>query len=188
MSSSAPHEWSSPNVVPTVETARLTLGGRRLEDFAEYASMWGDANVTRHITGGTPATEEDSWGKFLRMAGHWPLLGFGYWLVREKATGRLVGEVGFANLRRHVAPALGEAPEIGWVLATWAWGKGYATEAARAAIAWGDTQFRSLRTVCLIHPDNRASIRVAEKCGYREFARSTYKGDPTVLFEREAPK
>jgi RimJ/RimL family protein N-acetyltransferase len=104
-------------VVPSVETARLTFGGRGREDFAEYASMWGDADVTRHI-GGKPFSHEDSWGRFLRTAGHWPLLGFGYWLVRDKSTGRLVGEVGFANLKREIVPTLGDVPEIGWVLAS----------------------------------------------------------------------
>jgi RimJ/RimL family protein N-acetyltransferase len=174
------------SVVPLVETARLTLGGRSREDFPEYASMWGDAEVTRHI-GGKPLSEEDAWAKFLRTAGHWPLLGFGYWLVREKSSGRLVGEVGFANLMRHVAPALGAAPEIGWVLAAWGWGKGYATEAAQAAVAWCDAELRVPRTVCLIDTENAASIRVAGKCGYREFARSTYKEEPIVPFERSRP-
>jgi RimJ/RimL family protein N-acetyltransferase len=56
-------------VVSTVETARFTLGGRRREDFAEYASLWGDAEVTRRI-GGKPLSEEDAWGRFVRMAGH----------------------------------------------------------------------------------------------------------------------
>lgn len=174
---------SAPQGVPTIETARLVLGGRGIGDFAEYAAMWGDADVTRHI-GGKPLSEEDAWSKFLRTAGHWPLMGFGYWIVRERGSGRLVGEAGFANLKRDLVPALGDAPEIGWVLAPWAWGKGYATEAARAATAWCDAKLRAARTVCLIDPDNRASIRVAEKCGYRELAHNTYKGDPIVVFER----
>jgi RimJ/RimL family protein N-acetyltransferase len=42
----------------------------------------------------------------------------------------------------------------------------------------------SRRTVCLITPDNLASIRVAEKCGFKEFARTTYKDQPTILFDR----
>jgi len=61
---------------------------------------------------------------------------------------------------------------------------GYATEAARAALAWGDANVDAPRTVCIIDPANLPSIRVAEKAGFREIARTTYKNDPTVLFER----
>jgi RimJ/RimL family protein N-acetyltransferase len=70
------------------------------------------------------------------------------------------------------------------VLVSDAHGKGYATEAVRAVVAWGERRFGNVETVCLIHPDNRASIRVAEKCGYRERQVTTYHGQPTVLFAR----
>jgi RimJ/RimL family protein N-acetyltransferase len=63
------------------------------------------------------------------------LLGFGYWVIEDKATGRFVGEVGFADYKRDMESPVKEAPEIGWVLAADAHGSGYATEAARAAIA-----------------------------------------------------
>jgi hypothetical protein len=54
----------------------------------------------------------------------------------------------------------------------------------RAAQSWADAHLAAPRTVCMIAPDNAASIHVAEKCGYREWTRSTYKGDATILFER----
>jgi RimJ/RimL family protein N-acetyltransferase len=169
--------------VPTVSTARLTFRGHRRDDLAELAAMWGSTEVTRHI-GGRPFSEEEVWTKLLRNVGHWAVMGFGYWVVEEKASGRFVGEVGLADLRREIEPALDGTPEIGWVLAPWAHGRGYATEAARAAIAWAETHLGSRRTVCLIDPENRASIRVAEKCGYVELVRTTYKMQPTILFER----
>lgn len=68
-----------------------------------------------------------------------------------------------------------EAPEIGWAFAARAHGKGFATEAVRAAVAWGDERFGAARTVCLMNPDNLTSIRVAKKCGYHEFKRSQFK-------------
>jgi RimJ/RimL family protein N-acetyltransferase len=61
-------------------------------------------------------------------------MGFGFWVVREKSTGRFVGEVGLANFRRDIEPSLGESKEAGWVLSPWAHGKGFATEAVRAAL------------------------------------------------------
>jgi RimJ/RimL family protein N-acetyltransferase len=171
--------------VPTLDTERLTLTGHRLDDFADSAAMWGDAEVTRHI-GGRPSTEEEVWARLLRYAGHWAFMGFGYWVIREKATGRFVGEAGFGDFRRELSPGFEGAPEAGWALAPWAHGRGYATEAVRAILAWGETRFSGARTVCMIDPGNTASQRVAEKLGYREFVRTTYKGADTILFERPA--
>ncbi|HEY0776819.1 MAG TPA: GNAT family N-acetyltransferase, partial [Gemmatirosa sp.] len=123
--------------IPALDTARLTLRGHVPADVAECAAMWADPLVTRHI-GGRPSSEEEVWARVLRYAGLWALLGFGYWVVRERASGRFVGEVGLADFRRDVTPPLGGAPEVGWVLAPWAHGRGFATEAVRAALAWAD--------------------------------------------------
>ncbi len=170
--------------IPVIETARLRLRGHRVGDFGDCAAMWGDATVARHI-GGRPSSAEESWARMLRYAGLWALLGYGYWAVEEKASGRFVGDVGFADFKRDVQPSFDGAPEIGWVLAPWAHGVGFATEAVGAAVAWGDGHFGAPPTVCMIDPDNAASIRVAEKCGYREFARTAYKGQPAILFRRD---
>ena len=174
----------STAAVPAIETDRLVMRGHRLEDFEASAEMWSDPGVTRFI-GGRPLVEEDAWSKFLRYAGHWALMGFGYWAVEEKASGRFVGEIGFADFRRTIEPSLKGIPEIGWALAPWAQGQGFATEAVRAAVAWGERHFGAVRTACLIDPDNLPSIRVAEKCGYAQFTRTTYKGAPTILFYRD---
>ncbi len=171
-----------PGSIPTLETRRLTLRGYRLDDFSACAALWADPYVTRFI-GGRPLSAEESWARLLRYAGHWWLMGFGYWVVEEKATGAFVGELGFAQWRREIQPTI-EVPEAGWVLATAAHGKGYATEALQAALVWAGRHFPKPRTACLIHPDNLASIRVAIKCGYHESARVNYRGQLTILFER----
>jgi RimJ/RimL family protein N-acetyltransferase len=168
--------------VPVIETERLILRGHRLDDFPACAAMWADPIVTRFI-GGKPFSEEETWARFLRYIGHWSLLGFGYWAIEEKDSASFVGELGFADYKRDIKPPL-EAPELGWALASKAHGKGYATEAVRVAVAWGEAHFASARTVCIILPENLASIRVAEKCGYTEFQRTTYKAHPTILFSR----
>lgn len=165
------------------DTDRLTLRRHTLADLPDSAAMWGDPEVVRYISG-DPQSREDVWGKILRMMGHWEAMGFGYWVVREKATGRFVGEVGFGDFKRELSPPFEGAPEAGWALATWAHGKGYAAEAMRAALAWGDRKFNRARTVCLISPENLPSLRLAEALGFNEYARSTYKGSPTVLLER----
>ena len=170
-------------LAPSLATERLVLSRHTLDDFEDCAAMWGDPEVTRYI-GGHPSSREDVWSRLLRYAGHWSVLGFGYWAIREKSSGSFAGEIGFADFKRDIEPSFQGAPEIGWALARWAHGRGYATEAVCAAHAWGDTRFEGMRTVCMIAPENAPSIRVAEKTGYREFARTTYKTKPTILFER----
>ena len=170
--------------VPIIETERLRLRGHQLTDFPRSAAMWSAPEVTRYISG-RPFTEEESWSRLLRYVGHWSLLGFGYWVVEEKVAGTFVGEVGFADYHRDLQPSLDGAPEIGWVLAPSAHGQGYATEAVHAVVAWGDSHFGSVRTACIIAPENTASIRVATKCGYREHGRATYKGEATLIYARD---
>ncbi len=174
-----------PQDIPILETERLRLRPHGVSDFNEVAALWADSEVTRFI-GGRPLSSEDCWARLLRYAGHWELLGFGFWLVEERASGKYVGDVGFGDYKRDlpVPDSLLGAPECGWVLAPHAQGQGYATEAVRAVLAWGDRHFGPRETFCLIHPDNGASIRVALKCGYRELVRSTYKGQPTLIFVR----
>jgi RimJ/RimL family protein N-acetyltransferase len=168
----------------TVDTDRLTLRPHRLDDFQDSLALWSDPVVTKYI-GGRPSTKEEVWQRLLRYAGHWALLGYGFWTVRDRGSDRFLGEVGILDGKRELDPPFGDTPEVGWALAPSAHGKGYATEAVRAALAWGAEHFGpKVRTVCMIDPANAASIRVAEKVGYREYARTAYKGVPTILFER----
>ncbi|HEX9298002.1 MAG TPA: GNAT family N-acetyltransferase [Polyangiaceae bacterium] len=169
--------------IPTVESERLVLRGHRVDDLEDCAAMWGDPEVTRHISGRS-FSREDVWIKLQRHVGHWYLKGFGFWLMNEKASGRFVGEVGFADFKRDIVPSIEGLPEIGWVLTPSAHGKGLATEAARTALAWLETRFGVMRTACLIAPANTRSIRVAQKCGYTESTRTTYKDQPTILMHR----
>src|SRR5579863_8788293 len=171
--------------VPVLETERLRLRGHRIGDLEGCAAMWADPEVIRYTTR-KPLSEEESWTRLLRYVGHWAVMGFGYWVAEEKATGKFAGEVGFADYKRDVEPSLKGVPEIGWVLASHAHGRGYATEAVRAAVAWGDANFRAVRTACLIDPENLASLRVAEKCGYREVQQTSYHERPILMFVREA--
>ncbi|MFI5301487.1 MAG: GNAT family N-acetyltransferase, partial [Polyangiales bacterium] len=145
--------------------------------------MWADPEVTRFI-GGAPSSDEVTWARLLRYVGHWALIGYGYWTIHDRATGRFVGEAGFADFHRDLVPSFDGMPECGWVLAKWAHGQGLATEAVRAIVAWGDIELPARPTVCLIDPAHAASMKVATKCGYRRLGERTYKGQPGVVFER----
>jgi RimJ/RimL family protein N-acetyltransferase len=171
--------------IPVIEAERVILRGHRLDDFDAHAAMWADPAVTRFV-GGKPFTREEAWARYLRYAGSWAVLGFGFWAVEEKATRRLIGSAGFHDLRRDIVPSLEGVPEAGWGLVPSSHGQGLATEAVLAMHQWADTYFGGSKTVCIIDPRNAASLRVAEKCGYHEVLRTTYRGDPTVLFERQS--
>ena len=173
----------SATEIPVIETNRLILRGHRLDDFSDCVAMWSDPIVTRFI-GGKPFSEEETWARLLRYAGHWSMMDFGYWAIEEKDTHSFVGELGFADFKRDIEPSIKGMPELGWALISRVHGKGYATEVVRAVVAWGEQHFGSARTVCIIRPENVASIRVAEKCGYRELQRTAYKGHATIIFAR----
>ncbi len=170
--------------VPQLETERLILRGATPADFPAIAALWGDAEVTRYIHR-QPLSEEEIWAKFMRAFGHWVLCGFGFWAVQEKASGQLIGETGFLDVRRAITPPLTDTPEVGWAYVRAAWGKGYASEALQAALAWGDVHLGGRRFACLIAPENAASLRVAAKAGFGEPVRTSYKNEPTLIFYRE---
>ena len=167
---------------PTIETERLRLRAHRAGDLADCAALWGDPETTRYLSA-QPLTREEVWARLQRYAGHWSLMGYGFWAVEEKSSGEFVGDVGIAEFEREIDPRL-EQPEAGWILARRVHGRGYATEAVCAAIGWAEIHFGSGQLVCLIHPENAASLRVAAKCGFREVRRAQYKNHDTIVMER----
>lgn len=169
---------------PTLTTDRLTLTGHRPGDLEECAAMWADPAVYTLI-GGQPRAREEVWLRLLRSIGQWAAFGHGQWIVRETDGGRFVGDLGLMDMRRAIDPPIDDCPETGWALAAHAHGRGYASEAMRAVLDWADGQGLA-RTVCIIHPDNAASIRLADRLGYRLKTTGTYRGQPTPIFERRA--
>jgi RimJ/RimL family protein N-acetyltransferase len=158
-----------------------------MADFEDSAALWADPEVVRYVSG-APLPRSDAWAQFQRQVGGWALLGYGTWVVRKTASGRFVGEVGFGDFKREITPEFEGAPEAGWELATWSHGRRFASEAAAATHAWGDARFEGPRTVCIIDPDNAASLRVAAKIGYRIYGRALYRDTEVVLHERPNPR
>ncbi len=170
--------------IPVLETQRLRLRGYAVGDFEAYAAMWADPDVTRHIGDGSPKSGEESWTSLLRAAGHWQMLGYGSWAVDEKTSGRFVGGIGFNNSKRDRGETLRDLLELGWMFTPSASGNGYATEALQAALVWGKAHFGPARVIAITAPENFASMRVAQKCGFKEFLRGPSQGRPRVFFER----
>ena len=142
-------------MIPTVETDRLILRAHGTADYDACVALWADPITVRHISG-VPSTPTQTWMRLLTYPGLWGILGFGYWAVEERATGTYIGDVGFADFRREIVPSIAGFPELGWVISPRVHGKGYATEAARAALAWAD---RNIDVPHRLHhrPGNRRS-------------------------------
>jgi RimJ/RimL family protein N-acetyltransferase len=169
---------------PLLETTRLRLRAHQPGDLSAYVVMWSDPDVVRY-TIGVPSPPQRTWMRLLGHRGHWNVLGFGYWAVEEKSTGRYIGELGFGHFKRDLHASVDTVPELGWALVPSVHGNGYATEALRTVVAWGDVHFESDRTVCIIDPGNRVSERVADKLGFREYARvANMEGKIKILRER----
>ncbi|CCE95393.1 GNAT family N-acetyltransferase [Sinorhizobium fredii] len=171
--------------VPVIETERLLLRPYRRDDFPSYSALFADEQVTRYV-GGVPYTREQSWTRFLRQVGMWHYFGFGFFAIQEKEGGAFIGEAGFHDPHRQITPSLEGTMEMGWALSPRSHGRGLASEAVSAALAWGDREFPALRKTCIIEPGNEASIRVALKHGFREFWRTTYHGRPMLMLERRS--
>jgi RimJ/RimL family protein N-acetyltransferase len=116
--------------------------------------------TARFVTrGGHAYDARQSWAETAFLVGHWQLLGYGMFVVEERETGAFVGRVGALQ------PKGWPGFEIGWAVTPEARGKGYATEAAEAAIDWSFSSFELERIISIIHSRNVASQRVAEKLG-----------------------
>ena len=146
---------------PVVETERLKLRQWCSADIAPNTAMLSDPGTARFITvDGKPVTNElVGWRNAAVIAGHWALHGAGMFVVEEKASGRFVGRVG------PWFPPGWPGFEVGWGIASEFRGKGYAVEAARAAIDWVFATFELDHVIHCIDHENTASQAVARRLG-----------------------
>jgi RimJ/RimL family protein N-acetyltransferase len=145
--------------IPTLETERLRLRAFRQSDIDDYAALNADPEVLRYLGSGPAWDRSRSWRHMAFLVGHWKLGGAGMWAMEHRETGDFVGVAGFAE------PEGWPGFELAGILAQRFWGQGYATEAGRAALAYAFTVLKKDRVISLIYPENRASIRVAERLG-----------------------
>lgn len=169
--------------IPVLETTRLILRGFHSDDLDAMSAMWAMPEIVRYI-GGVPLTREQSWTRLLRHIGMWSVMGFGFWAITEKTSGRLIGEAGFHEMRREMTPGIEGTMEAGWGLLPDMHGRGYASEALKAMWAWADANHPGLPITCIINPGNTASLTLAMRHGFRSFARSVYQNSDIVVLRR----
>jgi RimJ/RimL family protein N-acetyltransferase len=162
--------------IPILETERLRLRTFRKTDLDDYAALTADPEVMRYLGGTGPWERDRSWRHMAFLLGHWHLGDSGMWAVEQRGTGAFLGMIGFAE------PEGWPGCELAWTLARRWWGHGYATEGAQAALAHAFTVWKKDRVISLIHPENQASIRVAERLGERLQARLDFLGREMLCY------
>ncbi len=164
--------------VPELRTERLLLRGWREDDIEPMRAINSDPEVNAWL-GVDPSQTE---ARIAHWLNHWQQFGFGLWAIEEKATEEMIGRVGLVDqVDWTVSP---QDAEVGWTLASSAWGKGYATEAALAALEFA--REKGLRHIISItRPDNVRSQRVMEKLGLTYRGATNWHGYDQVWYGTE---
>jgi RimJ/RimL family protein N-acetyltransferase len=166
--------------VTELRTPRLLLRQWRETDFEPFAALNADPEVMRHFP--APLTREQSNAFASRARAHIGVLGWGLWAVELDAA-PFIGFVGLSEARfeAHFTPAV----EVGWRLAREHWGRGYATEAGRAALAFGFDELGLPEIVSFTTVGNDRSRRVMERLGLTRDPADNFdhpRGGPHVLY------
>ena len=150
----------------TIETERLRLRMLKDSDVDNLAALFADPEVMRYVGNGQPANRDEAEKALASIIAHWAREGFGRWAIEEKTTGEFVG---YGGLR-----SLDGTPEVVYHFAQRHWGKGFATEMARASLRFGFNDKGFERIVAIAKPGNSASIRVMQKLGMRFEKQTSY--------------
>lgn len=156
--------------VPVIETDRLLLRAFREDDAPPFHQILRRPEVRDALLMESEPDPLRAWSEMAAWLGQWHLRGTGHWALEDLETGRLVGRVGLHNPPRPGWPGL----EVGWTLHPSVWGRGYASEAGAAAMAYAFTTFSVDRLCATILPDNTRSQRVAHRLGL-------HRGERVVL-------
>lgn len=103
---------------------------------------------------------------------------------RIRYSRHFIGEVGLGSFRRDLSISQRGIPEAGWVISSAESGKGFATEAMTAALAWADSARAFPLTFALLDPKHAASIRVAQKLGFGSPSEEEFRGEPALVLQR----
>lgn len=159
-----------------VGTERLILRKFRESDFEDYARIFSEPEITKYIGNSKAMTRSQAWMSMATIFGHWQLRGYGILAVEERDSKVVIGRIGFLN------PEGWPEFELGWILNRNYWGKGYATEGAKALLDYAFKELKRDRVVSLIHPGNIRSIRVAERLGEKLQGKAEVYGKEVLIY------
>jgi ribosomal-protein-alanine N-acetyltransferase len=145
--------------IPTIETQHLILRAWAPQDAEAWFHILQEEGILRYFPNPNPPARAKAGDYIAHHLQHWTGFGYGHWAVVTCEDGRVVGWDGLEYLSEL------KQTEVAYLLSKSVWGRGYATEAARAAIRFGFEAAGLDEIIGLVHPDNIGSVRVLEKCG-----------------------
>lgn len=162
-----------------LKTERLVLRPLSRGDVDALVDLHADPRVNRFV----PAySRERALGRLAEIEEQWSERGHGLCAVELRETGEFIGRCGL-----NYWPQFDEV-EAGWTFSPAVWGRGYATEAAAASVSWGFSHLRLRFVTAMIHPDNAASVRVAERLGFTPRREDLLFGRPVTVWGLDAPE
>jgi RimJ/RimL family protein N-acetyltransferase len=167
--------------IPTLVTGRLILRPLAASDLDAFAAMQADPEVMRHLGTGETRSRAETWDMMARMLGQWPLRGYGMFAVEEAASRRFAGRAGLLH------PFTWPGPELAYGFDAKFWGKGYATECARALLDWAWAERGLDRLISFVRPANAGSVGVLRKLGARLVEEREMLGAPAQVWEHLPP-
>lgn len=172
---------------PFLLTDRLELWQPHARDHAGLVDLLAPDVVRAHL-GARPTSAAEEFNRLLRNAGSWALYGYGILTCRLKGEDDVIGICGVFHSWRGFGKGMDDTPEVGWIFAERAWGKGIATEAARGVLDWFDAAHGPRRVACMINDTNLASVAVAERLGFVRYGEHDDGGTRLILLERGLPE
>ena len=167
--------------IPTLTTARLVLRGFTEDDVDPLHRILSDADVLRYFPDPNPPPRERVQKIIAHQLQHWEQHGNGWWALEPRSNKGLIGWSGLQFISETAEV------EVGYLLGKPFWGQGLATEAAQASVRYGFEQLGLETIVAIVHPQNIASQRVAEKLGLSFVDRTRYFGMDCYHYMMERP-
>lgn len=161
-----------------IETERLLLRPLRVEDVNVFVALHEDERVNQFVGA---YSHQQALERLELIERQWAERGHGLCAVELKSSGEFIGRCGLNFWE------VFEEVELGWTLKAEAWGRGYATEAARACTEWGFAALDSDYFTAMIRPGNTASVRVAERLGFTPLREDELLGNPVTVYSLNRP-
>jgi RimJ/RimL family protein N-acetyltransferase len=166
------------------ETERLLLVPWSEDYNGDFARVCTDPEAMRFISGGRPLDDDTIRTIIRRTLTMWDEHGYGPWAAIEKDSGRWIGRIGLNLLADWPGP---DKWEVGFELANGFWGRGFATEGARAAVEFGWAHTQLPRIISATAAGHLASRRVMAKAGLTFQAELTFRGHQVVWYAIDRP-